>query len=92
MGMAEYRNRTGRPSMTWRRTVEKECDKAGWMSWRMARTGGTKQSRLERQCDGLNGLSRCFWRKEMKNDDDDDDEYRVCMGVRALFFQGGHRE
>ena len=49
----EDRRVSRRLTIAWRRTLEKECDKAGWMRWGCGQNGGTKQSGLDRQCDSL---------------------------------------
>ena len=36
-GLPEGRRARGRPKTTWRRTVEKERNKAGWKSWEVAK-------------------------------------------------------
>ena len=39
----EGKRRRGRPKTTWRRTVEKERQKAGWRSWEEVRTAATNR-------------------------------------------------
>ena len=41
----EGKRKRGRPKTTWRRTVEKERSKAGWQSWREARTAAQDRNR-----------------------------------------------
>ena len=62
----ESRRATGRPKTTWRRTVKKERNKAGWKSWGIAKA--VAQDR-ERWSDS--GVALCaYW--AMRLDDDDD--------------------
>ena len=44
--MPEGRRTRGRPKTTWRRTVEKERDKAGWKSWNVAKAAARNRELL----------------------------------------------
>ena len=39
----EGKRRRGRPKTTWRHTVEKEMQEAGWRSWEEVRTAATSR-------------------------------------------------
>ena len=56
----EGRRARGRPKTTWRRTVKKERNKAGWKSWEVA-----KAVAQGRKCwsDSVEAL-RAYWRDE----------------------------
>lgn len=41
----EGKRRRGRPKTTWRKTVEKEREEAGWRSWAEARTAAANQEK-----------------------------------------------
>ena len=49
----EGRRRRGRPKTTWRRTVEKERDEAGWTSWAEARTSAADRVTWRRSVEAL---------------------------------------
>ena len=57
----EGRRARERPKTTWRRTIERERNKAGWKSWKVAKASATEQRVLEqsekrklvRECVGL---------------------------------------
>ena len=49
----EGRRRRGRPKTTWRRTVEKERDEAGWTSWAEARTSAADRVKSRRSVEAL---------------------------------------
>ena len=49
----EGRRRRGRPKTTWRRTVEKERDEAGWTSWAEARTSAADRVKWRRSMEAL---------------------------------------
>ncbi|XP_077863210.1 uncharacterized protein LOC144346069, partial [Saccoglossus kowalevskii] len=44
----EGKRKRGRPKTTWRRTVEKERNKAGWKSWAEARVAAADRASTER--------------------------------------------
>ena len=55
----EVRRARGRPKTTWRRTVEKERDKAGWKSWNVA-----KSAARNRECWAKSVTALCaYWRE-----------------------------
>ena len=56
----EGRRARGRPKTTWRRTVEKERNKAGWKSWEVA-----KAVAWNRECwlENVTALS-AYWRNK----------------------------
>ena len=67
----EGRRARGRPKTTWRRTVEKERNKAGWKSWEVA-----KAVAQDRNC------YQTVWRPyaptgAMRLDDDDDPSFQT---------------
>ena len=49
----EGKRRRGRPKTTWRRTVEKERDEAGWTSWAEARTSAADRVKWRRSVEAL---------------------------------------
>ena len=49
----EGKRRRGRPKTTWRRTVEKERDEAGWTSWAEARTSAADRVTWRRSVEAL---------------------------------------
>ena len=49
----EGRRARGRPRTTWRRTVEKERNKAGWKSWQVAKAKTKRQKVLVRERGGF---------------------------------------
>ena len=56
----EGRRMRGRPKTTWRRTVERERNKAGWKSWNVA-----KAAARNRECWSENVSALCaYWRGE----------------------------
>ena len=57
---AEGRRARGRPKTTWRRTVERERNKAGWKNWNVA-----KAAARDRKCWSNNVSALCaYWRGE----------------------------
>ena len=56
----EVRRARGRPKTTWRRTVEKEKNKAGWKSWEVA-----KAVARNRECWSESVMALCaYWRNK----------------------------
>jgi len=54
------RKERGRPKTTWRKTAEKERNKAGWKSW-----SATKAAAQNRQCWAESMTALCtYWRDE----------------------------
>ena len=49
----EGKRKRGRPTTTWRRTVEKERSKAGWQSWREVRTAAQDRDRWRAYVEAL---------------------------------------
>ena len=61
----EGRRATGRPETTWRRTVKKQRNKAGWKSWGIAKAVAQDRKRWSDS-----GVALCaYW--AMRLDDDD---------------------
>ena len=56
----EGRRARGRPRTTWRRTVEKERDKAGWKSWNVAKAAAQNTEYWAKSVTAL----CAYWRKE----------------------------
>ena len=53
-------HRGGRPKITWKRTVERERNKAGWKSWNVAKTAVQ-----ERECWSEDVSALCtYWHGE----------------------------
>ena len=57
----EIRRARGRPKTTWRRTVEKERDKAGWKKWNVA-----KAAARNRECWAKSVTALCAYCREGK--------------------------
>ena len=66
----EGRRATGRPKTTWRRTVKKERNKAGWKSWGIAKAVAQDRKRWSDSGVAL----RAYWATRL---DDDDDIYFI---------------
>ncbi|XP_077870300.1 uncharacterized protein LOC144363564 [Saccoglossus kowalevskii] len=49
----EGKRKRGRPKTTWRRTVEKESNKAGWKSWAEARVAAADRTEWRRSVEAL---------------------------------------
>ena len=56
----EGRRARGRPKTTWRKTVEKERDKAGWKSWNAAKAAARNREYWAKSVTAL----CAYWRKE----------------------------
>ena len=77
----EGRRARGRPKTTWRRTVEKERDKAGWKSWNAAKA-------VARETESIGQRA---WRPyaptgAKRNDDDDDVRIDIWLETSSSIF------